>query len=134
MPNGLQKIYYFFLIALLILSFQNCGKSGSQTESSSQTPQSYDLSSFCGPNGYDKILVTYLRPKCGGCHGDTGFVSPRFAGYDLLRSYYEAKTIPKEKFKETITNNGFCGDSCNLKETDVLYQQIVHWVENPECL
>jgi len=122
------KIHLILAGLLLALFFQNCAKSSNDHV----TIDSLSVPRACGKKGYEKLHFVYLEPKCASCHGDNGFVAPFFATSNLLNSYYEAKSVTKEKWHIGTTQNGFCGDACNIETTSAIYQQLMDWVAHPD--
>ena len=136
----------FFIMTLF---YNNCDSgfiSGDKTQSSTQVVDSNNLNEefveadflkeikpniLCGKDGYSYLLDEYFSVHCTVCHTKLGGFQPYFAdSLDKENSYYRALYINEATFKDTLTNNRFCGHECSLNKEGETYQAIVEWLDN----
>lgn len=85
---------------------------------------------ICGRSGWDFMLRNYIKQNCSACHYAGGFASPPFAADNLDTAYNAAKTIAKDRWQATVTDNRFCVPNCNLSRTGQMYEGLMEWVDN----
>lgn len=91
--------------------------------------------SFCGKEGYAFLLEEYFAPQCGDtCHSERGFVTvqlglPAFGDEDIDIAYAGALATTDSEFFETILENAFCQDFCELDEESEVFKAIEAWTK-----
>lgn len=127
------------LLLVVAIAYTNCSKEFEMDESGFVLGDPRDVNNFkspppsviCGKSGYDFLLKNYIRSNCGACHGEGGIAFPQFTASGLNDAHWAAQLVPRERWIATITENRFCGPSCNLSITGQMYGGFVEWLENP---
>lgn len=116
-------------------NLQNPSQSGGEIELAKHNYLTAPLPEpFCGQDGYEFLMDQYLTKYCAGCHDSRGLAQPIFVDpNNISNSYFSAKLINDDSFKDSVLNNKFCGDGCSLSPDGEVYQTIVKWLENKNC-
>ncbi|MBT4760556.1 MAG: hypothetical protein HOO06_02560 [Bdellovibrionaceae bacterium] len=129
------------LIPLAILPvlflFNNCGNLNKEALSSgSLGSQNYFQSTatpenFCGEPGFEFLMDNYFSEYCTDCHTVGGLSIVTIDNKDMEGSFYSLGTFGKEIVMETVTENRFCGDTCNLTPGSEVYNAVNDWLDCP---
>lgn len=85
-----------------------------------------------GRDGYAYLLKEYLFANCAACHDATAFTKMPMAATDLDVAWTDAKRYAKDSFLRAVTQNKFCGSTCNLSPQGEVYKAIAEWLDHRE--